>query len=211
MVQRIDNDAGLRRDIDRACKVDTELAKILAKVGYPAPRVYRPGYDTMLQIMVSQQLSTKAAAAIWSRLVERCLGDVSGETILELGESCLRECGLSMQKIRYAKALAIMLKEQRIDIEPDPGTDCEEVIKLLCNISGVGRWTAEIYAMFALGYTDIYPANDLALQVAVQRYLKLDKRLNESETRAVAIRWKPYRSAVSLLMWRYYGSTTMDG
>ena len=210
MTQRIDTDSTLKRDIDRACQIDPALNKILTQVGYPSPRVFLPGYGTMLQIMVSQQLSTKAAAAIWSRLVERCHGDVNGEIILDLGDTCLRECGLSMQKIRYAKALAMMLTEQRIDLEPDPKTDCEEVIKSLCKISGVGRWTAEIYAMFALGYTDIYPANDLALQVAIQRYLKIDKRLNEAQTRDVATRWKPYRSAVALLMWRYYGSTTMD-
>ncbi|NKB62078.1 MAG: DNA-3-methyladenine glycosylase 2 family protein [Gammaproteobacteria bacterium] len=200
----------LKKQIDELCKSDHRLKLVLHQVGYPDPRTRPPGYATLLQIMVSQQLSTKAAAAIWSKLEVLQSGEVTAQKIHDTPSELLRSCGFSGRKIEYAKSLADGVEKGGLDLFFSEQETTNEIIESLCEIRGVGRWTAEIYAMFALDRGDIYPAKDLALQVAIQRYQELAYRPSEQEVSEIAMKWSPYQSAAALLMWKYYGAATLD-
>lgn len=196
--------------LDSAARLDPRIRSVLDRHGYPEPRVRPHGFSTMLRIIVSQQLSTRVAAVIWDRVDALCGREVTVQNILAQNEEALRECGLSWRKVSYARALA-----ERIDsglLSPQGLVDMptDEVIKTLTEIKGYGVWSAEIYAMFALGRPDIFPAGDLALQVAVQRLESLLEKPGEKQTREIASRWSPHQSAVAVLMWHYYGAATLD-
>ncbi|NKB76340.1 MAG: DNA-3-methyladenine glycosylase 2 family protein [Gammaproteobacteria bacterium] len=186
------------------------LKLVLKEVGYPSPREKQPGFETLLQIMVSQQLSTKAAAAIWKKLVACFTEGITAKNIQQATAESLRSCGFSRRKVEYAKDLSDRVVNDNFDLLFTNQKDTDEVIKDLCKIRGVGRWTAEVYAMFALGRLDIYPAKDLALQVAIQRYAGMKDRPTEKEVQRISLKWSPYQTAAALLMWKYYGSTTLD-
>lgn len=163
----------------------------------------------MLRIIVSQQLSTKVVAVIWARVETLCNNEVSAQVVLALPKDALRECGLSWQKVGYAKGLAERIDSGLLSPEALVDMPTDEAIKALIEIKGYGVWSAEIYAMFALGRADIFPAGDLALQIAVQRLDALAEKPSEKQTREIAQRWSPQQSAVAVLMWHYYGATTL--
>jgi len=200
----------LNAQLNAAAALDPKIKDVIEDLGYPEPRARVHGFETMLRIIVSQQLSTKVAAVIWGRVEILCGNDVTAQAVLILTEEALRECGLSWQKVSYAKGLA-----ERIDggiLSPEALADMptDDAIKALTEIKGYGVWSAEIYTMFALGRPDIFPAGDLALQIAVQRLEALPEKPSEKQTREIALRWSPHQSAVAVLMWHYYGVTTLS-
>ena len=192
--------------LDCACKLDPGLQRVIEVVGYPEPRIRRPGFPTLLEIIVSQQISTKAANAIQSRLEACCQYDITPEKIFALCPGRLRQCGLSDRKIRYACDLAAQIQTGRIVLQTLETLSLDQIIARLTAIKGIGRWSAEIYAMFALGQVDVFPAGDLALQGAIQRYHDLDMRPTAKRVHEIARQWSPYRTAVALLMWQFYRS-----
>ena len=200
----------LKLELRRAVRLDPGLQRLIDQFGVPQPRIRAPGFATLLQIIVSQQLSTKVASTIGQRIEKLCRTPVTHRKILNRSSEQLRQCGLSRQKVEYTRQLAQRIREKTLDLENLQRLDVEAVIGELIKIRGIGRWSAEIYAMFALGHNDIFPANDLALQVAVQRYKKLRARPDEKQTRKISQKWSPHRSGVALLMWKYYGATTLD-
>ncbi len=196
--------------LDAVAKQDSKISAVIRKHGYPAPRPRTHGFATMLRIIVSQQLSTTVAATIWDRVETLCNQDVSMENILAQTQENLRKCGLSRQKVGYAMALAERITSGHLNPDALIKMSTEEAIEALTEIKGYGTWSAEIYAMFALDRADIFPAGDLALQVAVGRLENLPEKPNEKRTREIAKRWSPYQSAVALLMWHYYGAATLS-
>ena len=195
--------------LNKACNADPGLVQVIRMVGYPEPRTRSPGFATLVEIINAQQLSTRAAASIWNKLKKLNSGEVTPRKIRNRTEDQLRLCGLSARKVDYIKGLAekVLSKELRLDALsslPD-----HEAIAELIKVKGMGQWSAEIYVMFALGRQDIFPANDLALQVAVQRYKNLSNRPDVDQTREISEIWSPYRSAVAVLMWKFYGATTL--
>ena len=200
----------LRYQLQRVARLDPGIGGVIRQIGYPEPRIHQPGFETLLQIIISQQVSTQSAAAIKNKLARSCRGRVTWRKVLNRGEAGLRECGFSRQKISYALGLADMIGSGALDLDSLQGLDTESVIDELIRIKGFGRWSCQIYAMFALGHRDVYPEDDLGLQLGIQRYLDLPDKPSARETANFAARWSPYRSAVSLLMWKYYGSTTLE-
>ena len=196
--------------LDAAAALDSKIKTVIDEHGYPEPRARAHGFETMLRIIVSQQLSTRAAASIWGRVEALCNNSVSTQTILMQADDALRKCGLSRQKVGYAKALAERIETGVLAPETLVDMPTEAVILALTEIKGYGVWSAEIYAMFALGRPDIFPAGDLALQIAVQRLETLPEKPTEKQTREIAGRWSPHQSAVAVLMWHYYGATTLE-
>ena len=192
--------------LDCACKLDPGLQGVIDTVGYPVPRIRRPGFPTLLEIIVSQQISTKAANAIRSRLEACCQYDITPEKILALCPDRLRQCGLSDRKIRYACDMAAQIQTGHIVLQALETLSLDEIMARLTAIKGIGRWSAEIYAMFALGQIDVFPAGDLALQGAIQRYHDLDIRPTAKQVHEIARQWSPYRTVVALLMWQFYRS-----
>lgn len=203
----------LKYQLRCASALDPGLRRLIKQLGYPAPRSRELGFGTLLQIIVSQQLSTTVAAAIWTRIEKLCRKPVTHRKILNRSVKELRQCGLSRQKVEYARGLAQMVADKTLDLDALHATgkrDVETLIAELVKVRGIGRWSAEIYAMFALGHRDVFPAGDLALQVAIQRYEALGERPDAKQAADLAMKWSPHRSCVALLMWKYYGSATLD-
>ena len=197
----------LNAGIDALAKRDANFARALGNAGYPEPRIRERGYRTLLRTIVGQQVSVAAAASVWNKL-EAELGEVTPETLLAADFDTLRACGLSRQKQGYARSLSELVASGELDLENLPADD-EEAIAELVRIKGIGRWSAEIYLLFAEGRPDIWPAGDLAIQVGLGRILGLPERPSEKEIRAAAEDWRPHRGAVTLLTWHCYNNAAL--
>ncbi|MFV1919020.1 DNA-3-methyladenine glycosylase 2 family protein [Sphingomonas sp. MJ1 (PH-R8)] len=195
----------LREALDALGAIEPAFAAAVGRVGYPPPRIREPGYATLLRTIVGQQVSVHAAAAVWRRL-EEALGEVEDPARLAAAsDETLRAAGLSRQKIGYARSLADEVASGRLDLAALPADD-EEAITALTRIKGIGRWSAEIYLLFAEGRPDIWPAGDLAVQVEVGRILGHAERPNEKLVRVLAEGWRPHRGAAAILAWHHYNS-----
>jgi DNA-3-methyladenine glycosylase II len=200
----------LAAGIDRLAGVDTDVARALARVGYPAPRQREPGFATLLRIMVAQQLSTRSAAAIWARVEQACLPMVTAESFLALEEAAFKTIGFSRQKMAYGRSLAEAVASGALDLEGLATLPEEEAIAAIAAQRGFGRWSAEIYLLFALGRADMFPADDLGLQVAMQRLKRLETRPNRKAMDALAEPWRPLRGCGAIFLWHFYGTATLD-
>ncbi len=196
--------------LDELALRDPDLASALARIGYPEPRVREPGFATLLRVIVAQQLSTASAAAIWRKLEAATHGMIGPESFLALDETTLRACGFSGPKIAYGQALATAVLDGSLSIDALPGMPEEDSIAALTALRGFGRWSAEIYLLFALGRADIFPADDLALQIGYQRLKALPGRPKPKALRELVEPWRPFRGAGAVFLWHYYGAATLD-
>ena len=197
------NRARIRKHLEALAGRDPPLRRALDRLGYPPPRLRPPGFETLLSILVAQQISTAAAAAIMGRLRE-LLPELTPAAVLGLRDGALRAAGLSARKVGYVEGLARAIAEERFDPSALAGLDDEAAIATITALRGFGRWSAEIYLMFSLRREDVFPAGDLALRVALQRLRAVDEPLDERSARELAAGWAPYRSAASLFLWHYY-------
>lgn len=184
-------------------EVDDELRQALKAFGYPVPRIRPAGLETMLDIIVGQQISTEAARAIMQRLRD-LLPDMQAEALLALPFDELRAAGLSNRKAEYAQGLASAIVDGSLDVDALVAMDDRAAIQAITALRGFGEWSAEIYLMFALQRHDIFPANDLALQIALQKLKGLPDRPGDKQSRQIIEHWSPWRSAGSLFLWHYY-------
>jgi DNA-3-methyladenine glycosylase II len=193
----------IRDSLDALTHIEPRFGKAIAHVGYPEPRIRPRGYETLLRTIVGQQVSFKAADAVWAKLVA-ALGDITKpEILLGMGEDALRACGFSRQKQGYARSLAGLVSSGALDLHNLPADD-EEAIALLTQIKGIGRWSAEIYLLFAEGRPDIWPAGDLAVQIDVGAIMELAERPSEKQVRAIGEAWRPHRGAAAIFAWHHY-------
>ena len=177
---------------------DPALARALIVAG-PLPLRRRPdGFAALFNAIIGQQVSTASADAIWARLEQA--GLTAPEPILAAGDEGLRAAGLSRQKIAYALALA----EAGIDYDALRVAPDADVIATLTAVKGIGVWTAEIYAMFALGRADVFAPGDLALQEAAKLIFDLPERPKEKALRDMALAWRPWRAVAARLFFTYY-------
>jgi DNA-3-methyladenine glycosylase II len=176
---------------------------MLARAGPPRFRRRRNGFGTLLHIILEQQVSIDAAAAMHKRLVELCR-PLAPETFLALDDATLRSCGFSRQKMGYARQFAEMVGSGGFDFARLAAVDDEAAMAQLLSIRGIGRWSAEVYLLFALGRADVWPAADLGLQVAIGEELNLGSRPGELELRRLGERWRPWRSVATCLFWQSY-------
>jgi DNA-3-methyladenine glycosylase II len=193
----------LRESLDAIAAREPLMAAAVARVGYPEPRIRAPGYETLLRTIVGQQVSVAAAASIWAKLAAG-IGDLTRPDIVAAApDDALRAAGLSRQKASYAKSLAEEVASERLDLSALPADD-EDAIAQLVRVKGIGRWSAEIYLLFAEGRRDIWPAGDLAVQIEVGRIMGHAERPSEKQTRAIAEAWRPHRGAAAILAWHHY-------
>lgn len=184
------------------------IQRALDIAGYPEPRIRERGYATLLRTIVGQQVSVASAASVWNKL-EAALGkDCPVDVLIAAEFDALRACGMSRQKQGYARSLAELVVSGELDLENLPEDD-EAAIAELVRIKGIGRWSAEIYLLFAEGRPDIWPAGDLAVQAGIGRILGLEARPSEKETRALAEGWSPHRGAVAILTWHCYNNAAL--
>jgi DNA-3-methyladenine glycosylase II len=177
---------------------DPGFARALTLVGPLPLRREADGFAALLRAIVGQQVSVASARAIWARLEAAGLTEAS--VMAEASDDDLRAAGLSRQKARYGKALA----QAGIDFNVLRGIPDVEVVRTLTAVPGIGVWTAEIYAMFALGRADVFAPGDLALQEAARVLFGLNARPSEKALRAMAEAWSPWRSVAARILWAYY-------
>lgn len=195
--------AQLKASLDFLATIEPRIRQALDRVGYPEPRANPRGYATLLRTIVGQQVSYKAAASVWERLDAVIGGVESPAAIAAASDETLRSAGLSRQKSSYARSLAEEVLSGRLDLAALPADD-EAAIDQLIRIKGIGRWSAEVYLLFAEGRPDIWPAGDLAVQIETGRIMGLDARPDEAATRAIAEAWRPHRGAAAILTWHHY-------
>ena len=176
---------------------------ILDRAGMPRFRRRRNGFATLLHIILEQQVSIDAAAAMHRRLTGLCR-PLAPEPFLALDDATLRACGFSRQKMDYARRLAQAVASGVFDFDRLEEAEDNAVLADLIALKGIGRWSAEIYLIFALGRSDIWPAADLGLQLAVADCLGLDARPGERELRQIGDTWAPWRSVAACLFWQSY-------
>ncbi len=204
------SEKALNDGIDRLARVDRDVARALERIGYPAPRQREPGFATLLRIMVAQQLSTRSAAAIWARVEQACLPLVTAERFLALEEASFKTIGFSRQKMACGRSLAEAVAGGALDLEALATLPEDEAIAAISALRGFGRWSAEIYLLFALGRADILPADDLGLQIGMQRLKRLEVRPNRKAMDQLAEPWRPWRGCGAIFLWHCYGAATLD-
>ena len=193
----------LREGLDAIATREPRLRDAIDRVGYPPPRLRERGYATLLRTIIGQQVSFKAADSVWKKL-EDVVGDIGDPSaMLKRSNEELRGAGLSRQKQGYARSLAELAAAGDIDFANLPRND-EEAIALLSEVKGIGRWSAEVYLLFAEGRLDIWPAGDLAVQIEMGRIMGLSDKPSERITRELAEPWRPHRGAAAVFMWHHY-------
>jgi DNA-3-methyladenine glycosylase II len=193
----------LKTALDALAAIEPKMAEALARAGYPEPRIRGRGYETLLRTIVGQQVSVAAAQSIWNKLAAALENLTDPGTIARASDEELRAAGLSRQKAGYARSLADEVTSGRLDLEHLPADD-EEAIAQLIRIKGIGRWSAEIYLLFAEGRPDVWPAGDLAVQIEIGRIMGHAERPSEKLTRELAEPWRPHRGAAAILAWHHY-------
>ena len=197
------DESKIKRHLDALAKSDPDLRRGLKLVLYPAPRIRKQGFETLLSTIVAQQISTEAAAAIMRR-VHLLLPAMEVEEVLRLPGGALRAAGLSARKVEYVEGLARAIVDSNFDVSELPEMDDQAAITAITSLRGFGTWSAEIYLMFSLQRTDIFPAGDLALRLALQKLKGIEEPLSDKQARELVEPWAPYRSAGSLFLWHYY-------
>jgi DNA-3-methyladenine glycosylase II len=187
----------------RALTVEPLFAELVQRAGPPRFRRRRNGFGTLLHIILEQQVSIDAAAAMHKRLLGLCR-PLAPEAFLALDDGTLRSCGFSRQKMGYARDLATRVDNGKLDFARLDDAEDEAALAELLSLRGIGRWSAEIYLLFALGRPDIWPAGDLGLQVAIGDHMGFGARPDEPEMRRIGEAWRPWRSVAACLFWQSY-------
>lgn len=193
----------LKASLDALAAREPAFARAIERAGYPDPRISDRGFVTLLRAIVGQQVSVMAAASIWAKLDAATGGAADPAKVAAAAPEILRGAGLSGQKVAYSKSLADEVLSGRLDFAALPEDD-EQAIARLVEVKGIGRWTAEIYLLFAEGRGDVFPAGDLAVQIELARIMGLDEaRPSEKAIRALAEPWRPHRGAAAIFAWHH--------
>lgn len=184
------------------------FARVLEQHGMPEPRISERGAQTLLRTIVGQQVSVAAARSMWAKLEAAFGSPPDLKKLLAATDEELRAVGMSRQKSGYIRSLAELVISGELDLENLPEDD-EEAIALLTKIKGIGRWSAEIYLLFAEGRADVFPAGDLAVMIELGRLMGLDEKPTEKQLRELAEAWRPYRGAAAVLAWHSYNSSVL--
>ena len=189
-------------DTIRFLRKDPVLADIINSVGDYTLKKRNHHFSVLVESIISQQLATNAAEAIFKRFKNLYPKFPTASEILSTRKSKLRLVGLSGMKIEYLKDLARHIEEGRLDMRSLPKMSDEDVITHLTQVKGIGRWTAEMFLIFSLGRQDVFPADDLGLRKGVQRAFSLPEIPKPKEVERIGERWKPYRTIVTWYLWK---------
>jgi DNA-3-methyladenine glycosylase II len=199
----IHTETDLDHAIARLIDTDPRFGAILARAGRPPLRRRADGFAGLASIVVSQQLSTASAKAIWERL-NQAFDPFDHSAVLRARATRLARAGLSAPKIRALKAIAKAIDRGDLDLPALVDKPAEEAHAALTAVHGIGPWTADIYLLFCLGHADAWPAGDLALQEAARLVLALKTRPTAKEMGPLAESWRPWRGAAACMLWTYY-------
>ena len=197
------NKNNFRQLCDEVGSKDGDLKNILNQYGYP-PMWIRPcSFQTLIHFILEQQVSLASARAALIKLKEKT-GTITPLKLLALSDEEMKSCYFSRQKLKYARHLADAIVSKKLALKKLAAMPDEDVRKELTSIKGIGNWTADVYLLFALHRTDVFPTGDLAMMNAFKEIKQLDKNLSKEESLRVAEPWKPYRSIATMLLWHYY-------
>jgi DNA-3-methyladenine glycosylase II len=188
---------------NKLAKKDKDLKAIIKKFGYPPLWTRTASFQTLIHIILEQQVSLASARAALNKLNER-LGIITPEKLLALSDEELKACYFSRQKMIYAKCLAQAIVSKQINLKKLSTLDDAEIRQQLKEIKGIGDWTVDVYLLFALHRTDIFPLGDLAMVNALKELKQLRKETKQDELLKLSESWKPYRSIATMLLWHYY-------
>jgi DNA-3-methyladenine glycosylase II len=201
-----------KKSIKSAVQALTErepaFAAVVDRHGVPEPRNSEPGATTLLRTIVGQQVSVAAARSMWAKLEAAFGSPPDLNRLLAATDEELRAAGMSRQKSGYIRSLAQLVISGELDLANLPADD-EEAIALLTKIKGIGRWSAEIYLLFAEGRADVFPAGDLAVMIELGRLMGLTDKPSEKQLRELAEAWRPHRGAAAVLAWHSYNSAVL--
>jgi DNA-3-methyladenine glycosylase II len=198
----------LHESLDELARIEPAFAAVLEKHGRPEPRVSPPGTITLLRTIVGQQVSVAAARSMWAKLEGAFGSPPDLSKLLEASNEEMRAAGMSRQKAGYIRSLAGLVLSGELNLDALP-EDNEEAVALLTKIKGIGRWSAEIYLLFAEGRRDVFPAGDLAVQIELGRLMGFEEKPTEKQLREIGERWKPHRGAAAVLAWHSYNSAVL--
>lgn len=182
---------------------DPDLACVLSNFGPPPMWERKPGFPTLVHIILEQQVSLASAKAAFDRL-RQAVPILTPAEFLKLGTETLRKIGFSRQKTRYCRNLAVAITESSLHLERLEKMDDDQVRAELLKITGIGRWTADIYLLISLRRPDVWPMGDLALAVAVQHVKRLEVRPSPKKIEALSETWKPWRAVAARIFWHHY-------
>ncbi len=199
----------LQKAVLQLSKQDNEINEIIINYGLPNDKMSKGGFETLLRMIVGQQISVIAADAVWAKL-KKLKANVAKNFLLSSDDK-LREAGLSRQKISYGRDLAENINSGCLNLNELGKLPTKEAHLNLTKIKGIGDWTADIYQLFVLGDMDAFPQDDLAVQEGARRFFKLNQRPKGKELLNLAERWRPLRGAAALVMWQIYRIEIHEG
>ena len=195
--------ASIKKSLDALADRNERIARALAQVGYPEERRRDHSFETLARIVVGQQVSVAAATSINKKLVDALEGQLTATAVLDASEELLRSAGLSRQKVNYIQSLAAAEATGALVLEGLPELSDEDAVAVITNIKGFGEWSAHMYLMFSLGRPDIWPVGDLAVREGFKRIQGLDERPSAGKLKPMGDDFRPYRSALAMLCWRF--------
>ena len=183
-------------------ELDDDLKYIINKYNLPDSRKESNTFETLMRIIIGQQISRKAAESIYQKLKEKKI--TTYKNFLNTDDKYLKNLGLSFRKIMYIKDLAKNICENKINLNEFKKSSSEVVYNSLIKIKGIGKWTINNYQLFVLEDCDAWPGGDLAVQEAIKSLKNLDVRPDENESNKIAEKWRPFRGSAALLLWHYH-------
>lgn len=195
---------GLALALTDLTRRDADLAAVVKRFGTPPLWSRKPGFPTLLLIILEQQVSLASARAAFLRLRQRTSDRVTPESVLSLDDAEMRAIGFSRQKTGYARHLSEAIIQQRFDPRALSTMADRDAHAALVQLKGVGQWTADIYLMMALRRSDIWPIHDLALATAAHHVKRLRRRPSPEKLDALGKLWRPWRSVAARVLWHFY-------
>jgi len=195
--------ADIAHALDALASDHDRIARALAQVGYPEERRRDHSFATLARIIVGQQVSVAAAASITRKLVDTLGGDLTAASVLNSPEEHLRGAGLSRQKVSYMQSLATAEASGQLSLTTLPTLSDDDATAAITAIKGFGEWSAHMYLMFSLGRPDIWPVGDLAVREGFKRIQGLEDRPTAAQLKPLGEPYRPYRSALAMLCWRF--------
>jgi len=188
---------------DKLTRKDKDLRSIVKKYGYPPVWTRTSSFQTLIHIILEQQVSLASARAALNKLKEK-LGTITPRKLLTLSDEELKACYFSRQKTIYARCLAEAIVSKQLSLKELSGSRDEDIRQQLKKIKGIGEWTVDVYLLFALQRTDVFPVGDLAMVNAVKEVKQLPKETSQEQLLRLSESWRPYRSIAAMLFWHYY-------
>ena len=199
---RLDSDS-LLSAVAELSERDPLLETVVAQYGPPPLWARNEGFESLIHIILEQQVSLASAQAAYDKLLRR-VGDLTPENYMQLSDAELKRAGFSRQKTAYCRNLAAAMMDGQLDLTALVGLEDGEVEAQLTTIKGIGPWTARIYLLMALGRPDIWPDGDIALASAFQQLSGKETRPSFDELNKISLGWKPLRSVAARILWHFY-------